>query len=182
MELYPLGRGVVILPPDLAGHLSCIDFLHFLQEAATELILTASQLGHAAVINTLARLGADLEVTDEVRGGRPLMHAATNGHAAAAAALLKVPPNCSCGIHGLSGIGRCCLFFSFLLQGSLKLLPLGAVSRQSVSILLHSLPCLCILWAPVAITDLTIGSSTSSTHAFRMALTGRHATGMATQP
>jgi len=58
-------------------------------EAATELILTASQLGHAAVINVLARASADLEIMDEVRGGRPLMHAATNGHAAAAAALLK---------------------------------------------------------------------------------------------
>mmetsp|Transcript_1508 Transcript_1508/g.4371 ORF Transcript_1508/g.4371 Transcript_1508/m.4371 type:complete len:628 (-) Transcript_1508:199-2082(-) len=58
-------------------------------EAATELILTAAQLGHPAVINTLCRFGADLEVTDDVRGGRPLMHAATNGHATAAVALLK---------------------------------------------------------------------------------------------
>eukprot|EP00193_Tetraselmis_chui_P003771 CAMPEP_0177757304 /NCGR_PEP_ID=MMETSP0491_2-20121128/3570_1 /TAXON_ID=63592 /ORGANISM="Tetraselmis chuii, Strain PLY429" /LENGTH=628 /DNA_ID=CAMNT_0019272943 /DNA_START=241 /DNA_END=2127 /DNA_ORIENTATION=+ len=59
------------------------------QEACTELILSAAQLGHAPVVNTLAKYGANLEITDEVRGGRPLMHAATNGHAAAATALLK---------------------------------------------------------------------------------------------
>eukprot|EP00951_Prasinocladus_malaysianus_P010866 scaffold80060_cov47-Prasinocladus_malaysianus.AAC.1 len=59
------------------------------QDAATELILSAAQIGHVGLVNTLQRMGANLEVTDEVRGGRPLMHAATNGHAGAAAALLK---------------------------------------------------------------------------------------------
>lgn len=80
------------------------------QEASSELILSAAQLGHAAVIHTLAKYGANLEITDEVRGGRPLMHAATNGHAGAATALLKVrPPSPLCLLRFLFRLVSACL-------------------------------------------------------------------------
>lgn len=60
-----------------------------IEEIATELIISAAQLGHGDVIQTLYVKGADIEEKDLRRGGRPLMHAANNGHAAAVKALIE---------------------------------------------------------------------------------------------
>lgn len=46
------------------------------EEIATELIISAAQLGLGDVIATLVARGADVEERDLRRGGRPLMHAA----------------------------------------------------------------------------------------------------------
>jgi ankyrin repeat protein len=61
-----------------------------LAEIATELIVSAAQLGQVEAIRALERHGADLEEPDLRRGGRPLMHAAYNGHTAAAKALVEL--------------------------------------------------------------------------------------------
>jgi hypothetical protein len=47
------------------------------------------QVGQAEVIRLLADWGVDLEETDSIRKGRPLMHAANNGHTAAVKALVE---------------------------------------------------------------------------------------------
>eukprot|EP00798_Chlamydomonas_sp_ICE-L_P032121 gene32121-16640_t len=60
-------------------------------EVATELIVLAAQLGHADIIRILVdKHGASTEVYDDHRGGRPLMHAASNGHVAAVKTLLAL--------------------------------------------------------------------------------------------
>jgi hypothetical protein len=46
------------------------------------------QVGQPEVIRLLAEWDADMEETDSIRRGRPLMHAANNGHTAAVKALV----------------------------------------------------------------------------------------------
>jgi ankyrin repeat protein len=58
-------------------------------EIATYLIISAAQVGQAEIIRLLADWGVDLEETDSIRKGRPLMHAANNGHTAAVKALVE---------------------------------------------------------------------------------------------
>lgn len=48
-----------------------------------------SQVGQAEIIRLLAEWDADMEETDSIRRGRPLMHAANNGHTAAVKALVE---------------------------------------------------------------------------------------------
>ncbi|WIA12109.1 hypothetical protein OEZ85_012183 [Tetradesmus obliquus] len=57
-------------------------------EVATYLIISAAQVGQPEVIRLLAEWDADMEETDSIRRGRPLMHAANNGHTAAVKALV----------------------------------------------------------------------------------------------
>ncbi|KAF8071205.1 TANC1 [Scenedesmus sp. PABB004] len=57
-------------------------------EIATYLIISAAQVGQPEVIRLLAEWDADMEETDSIRRGRPLMHAANNGHTAAVKALV----------------------------------------------------------------------------------------------
>ena len=59
------------------------------EEIATELIVSAAQLGHFEIIRLLYDMGANLEEPDLKRGGRPLMHAAYNGHTAAVKTLIE---------------------------------------------------------------------------------------------
>lgn len=47
------------------------------------------QVGQPEVIRLLAEWDADMEETDSIRRGRPLMHAANNGHTAAVKALVE---------------------------------------------------------------------------------------------
>lgn len=58
------------------------------EEIATELIISAAQLGQADIIKLLTEKGADVEEKDLRRGGRPLMHAANNGHTVAVKTLI----------------------------------------------------------------------------------------------
>lgn len=46
------------------------------------------QVGQAEIIRLLAEWDADMEETDSIRRGRPLMHAANNGHTSAVKALV----------------------------------------------------------------------------------------------
>lgn len=57
-------------------------------EIATYLIISAAQVGQPEVIRLLAEWDADMEEADSIRRGRPLMHAANNGHTAAVKALV----------------------------------------------------------------------------------------------
>jgi hypothetical protein len=59
------------------------------EEIATELIVSAAQLGHFEIIRLLYDMGGNLEEPDLKRGGRPLMHAAYNGHTAAVKTLIE---------------------------------------------------------------------------------------------
>lgn len=47
------------------------------------------QVGQADIIRLLAEWDADMEETDSIRRGRPLMHAANNGHTAAVKAMTE---------------------------------------------------------------------------------------------
>eukprot|EP00878_Enallax_costatus_P010983 GHUV01011471.1.p1 GENE.GHUV01011471.1~~GHUV01011471.1.p1 ORF type:complete len:492 (+),score=180.30 GHUV01011471.1:349-1824(+) len=58
-------------------------------EIATYLIISAAQVGQADIIRLLAEWDADMEETDSIRRGRPLMHAANNGHTAAVKAMIE---------------------------------------------------------------------------------------------
>lgn len=46
------------------------------------------QVGQPEIIRLLAEWDADMEETDSIRRGRPLMHAANNGHTSAVKALV----------------------------------------------------------------------------------------------
>ncbi len=60
---------------------------------ATYLIISAAQVGQPEVIRLLAEWDADMEESDSIRRGRPLMHAANNGHTAAVKALVDCGAN-----------------------------------------------------------------------------------------
>jgi ankyrin repeat protein len=57
--------------------------------AAAASVVVCLQVGQPEVIRLLAEWDADMEETDSIRRGRPLMHAANNGHTAAVKALVE---------------------------------------------------------------------------------------------
>lgn len=48
-----------------------------------------AQVGQPEIIRLLSEWDADMEETDSIRRGRPLMHAANNGHTSAVKALVE---------------------------------------------------------------------------------------------